>query len=99
MLLTEIESKQILSYYGIPTVETQAARNEDEAVKHASEIGYPVVLKVFSETITHKTDVGGVKLNLQDEQSVRSAFRAIRVFRHRKSRVLTSSWALACNPW
>src|SRR5580700_4952207 len=77
-LLTEIESKQILSYYGIPTVETQAARNEDEAVKHASEIGYPVVLKVFSETITHKTDVGGVKLNLQDEQSVRSAFRAIR---------------------
>src|SRR5580692_3723942 len=77
-LLTEIESKQILSYYGIPTVETQAARNEDEAVKHASEIGYPVVLKVFSETITHKTDVGGVKLNLQDEQSVRSAFCAIR---------------------
>jgi len=76
-LLTEIESKQILSYYGIPTVETQAARNEDEAVKHAAEIGYPVVLKVFSETITHKTDVGGVKLNLQDEQSVRSAFRAI----------------------
>jgi acetyltransferase len=77
-LLTEIESKQILSYYGIPTVETQAARNEDKAVKHASEIGYPVVLKVFSETITHKTDVGGVKLNLQDEQSVRSAFCAIR---------------------
>jgi len=77
-LLTEIESKQILSFYGIPTVETRAAKNEDEAVKHASEIGYPVVLKVFSETITHKTDVGGVKLNLQDEQSVRSAFRAIR---------------------
>jgi len=77
-LLTEIESKQILSFYGIPTVETRAAKNEDEAVKHASEIAYPVVLKVFSETITHKTDVGGVKLNLQDEQSVRSAFRAIR---------------------
>jgi acetyltransferase len=77
-LLTEIESKQILSFYGIPIVETRAAKNEDEAVKHASEIGYPVVLKVFSETITHKTDVGGVKLNLQDEQSVRSAFRAIR---------------------
>ena len=77
-LLTEIESKQILSYYGIPTVETRAARNEDEAVKHASEIGYPVVLKVFSETITHKTDVGGVKLNMQDEQSVRSGFCAIR---------------------
>jgi acetyltransferase len=78
VLLTEVESKQILSYYGIPTVETRAAKNEDEAVKHASEIGYPVVLKVFSETITHKTDVGGVKLNLQDERSVRSAFRGIK---------------------
>jgi acetyltransferase len=78
LLLTELESKQILSYYGIPVVETRAAENEDEAVKHASEIGYPVVLKVFSETITHKTDVGGVKLNLQDEQSIRSAFRGIK---------------------
>src|ERR1700678_3953160 len=49
VLLTELESKQILSYYGIPTVETRTAENEDEAVKHASEISYPVVLKVFSE--------------------------------------------------
>jgi acetyltransferase len=78
VLLTELESKQILSYYGIPTVETRTAENEDDAVKHASEIGYPVVLKVFSETITHKTDVGGVQLNLQDQQSVRSAFRGIK---------------------
>src|SRR6202167_5892635 len=78
VLLTEFESKQILSYYGIPTVETRTAKNEDEAVKHASEIGYPVVLKVVSETITHKTDVGGVRLNLLDEQSVRSAFRGIK---------------------
>jgi len=44
----------------------------------ASEIGFPVVLKVFSKTITHKTDVGGVKLNLQDEAMVRSAYRAIK---------------------
>jgi acetyltransferase len=80
VVLTELESKQILSYYGIPTVETRVAKNEDEAVKHASGtgIGYPVVLKVFSETITHKSDVGGVKLNLHDEQSVRSAFRTIK---------------------
>ncbi|PYX32482.1 MAG: acetyl CoA synthetase subunit alpha, partial [Acidobacteria bacterium] len=78
VLLTELESKQILSYYGIPVVATRAANNEDQAVNHASEIGYPVVLKVLSETITHKTDVGGVKLNLQDERSVRSAFHAIR---------------------
>jgi acetyltransferase len=78
VVLTELESKQILSYYGIPTVETRVAKSEDEAVKHASGIGYPVVLKVFSETITHKSDVGGVKLNLHDEQSVRSTFRTIK---------------------
>ena len=78
VLLTEPESKQLLSLYGIPTVETRIAAGEDEAARLASEIGFPVVLKVFSETITHKTDVGGVKLNLQDEASVRAAYRAIR---------------------
>jgi acetyltransferase len=77
VLLTELESKQLLSLYGIPTVETRVAASEDEAVTIASELGFPVVLKVFSETITHKTDVGGVKLNLQDEAAVRSAYRAI----------------------
>jgi acetyltransferase len=76
-LLTEVESKQLLSLYGIPTVETRAAASEDEAAAIALQLGFPVVLKVFSETITHKTDVGGVKLNLQDEAAVRSAYRAI----------------------
>jgi len=78
VLLNEFESKQVLSHYGIPTVETQVARTEDEAVLCAQALGYPVVLKLFSQTITHKTDVGGVKLNLEDEPSVRSAFEAIR---------------------
>jgi acetyltransferase len=78
VLLTEVESKQILSLYGIPTVETRIAANEDEAVRLASEFGFPAVLKVFSQTITHKTDVGGVKLNLQDEAAVGSAYRAIK---------------------
>jgi acetyltransferase len=77
VLLTELESKQVLSLYGIPTVETRVAAGEDEAARLASEIGFPVVLKVFSETVTHKTDVGGVKLNLQGEAAVRSAYRAI----------------------
>ncbi len=77
VLLNEFESKELLSLYGIPTVETRIARSEDEAVKQAAEIGYPVVLKVFSETITHKTDVGGVKLNLANQESVRAAYRAI----------------------
>jgi acetyltransferase len=78
VLLTEPESKQVLSLYGIPTVETRVAGNEEEAVNCASAIGYPVVLKVFSETITHKTDVGGVRLDLQDQNAVQSAFRAIK---------------------
>ncbi len=77
MLLTEIESKRLLSIYGIPTVETHVASDENEAAALAMKLGFPVVLKVFSETITHKTDVGGVKLNLQDEAAVRSAYRSI----------------------
>ncbi len=78
VVLTEVESKQLLSLYGIPTVETRIAANEDDAVKIAAQIGFPVVLKVFSETITHKTDVGGVQLNLPDEAAVRSAYRSIK---------------------
>jgi acetyltransferase len=76
-LLNEHESKQLLSTYGIPTVDTRVARTEDEAVDHAGHIGYPVVLKLFSETITHKTDVGGVKLNLADAAEVRQAYQEI----------------------
>lgn len=76
-LLTEYESKQLLASYRIPTVETRIAQSEDDAVRAAEEIGYPVVLKLHSEIITHKTDVGGVKLQLKDAQSVRTAFREI----------------------
>ena len=76
-ILTEVESKQLLAKYGIPTVETQVARDADEAVRVAGQLGYPVVLKLYSETITHKTDVGGVRLNLSDAFAVRGAFRAI----------------------
>jgi acetyltransferase len=76
-LLTEAESKQVLALYNIPTVETRIAGSEAEAVSSANAIGYPVVLKVHSETITHKTDVGGVKLNLQTEKAVRDAYREI----------------------
>jgi acetyltransferase len=78
LVLDEFESKAVLSSYGIPTVETRIARTEDEAAKHALEIGFPVVLKIFSATITHKTDVGGVKLNLRDEATVRTAYQSIK---------------------
>jgi acetyltransferase len=77
-LLTEGESKQILAAYGIPTVETHLAESEEEAVEFADRIGYPVVLKLHSETITHKTDVGGVQLNLSNADAVRGAYRAIK---------------------
>jgi len=75
--LTEYESKQLLEAYGIPTVETRVALTEEEAVKAAKEIGYPVVVKLHSFTITHKTDVGGVQLNLHDAEAVGRAFRLI----------------------
>ena len=77
-LLTEYESKQLLALYGIPTVETRIARSADEAVEAALQIGYPAVLKLHSETITHKTDVGGVKLNLAGPDAVRRSFEEIR---------------------
>jgi len=73
-ILTEVEAKEILAAYGIPTVETEVARNPDEAVRLADRIGYPIVLKLDSETITHKTDVGGVRLNLQNSDEVRQAY-------------------------
>lgn len=76
-ILTEYESKRLLSCYGIPTVETRIARDVEEAVESARAIGYPVVLKLHSETITHKTDVGGVQLNLHDEEAVRRAYADI----------------------
>jgi acetyltransferase len=76
-ILTEFESKQLLAAYGIPTVRTELATTSDEAVCKAAEIGYPVVLKLHSETITHKTDVGGVKLNLRSASDVASAFSDI----------------------
>jgi acetyltransferase len=76
-ILTEAESKQILDAYYIPTVRTVVARTLEEAAAQAARIGYPVVLKLFSETITHKTDVGGVQLNLDGREAVEQAWRSI----------------------
>ncbi|HMB92027.1 MAG TPA: GNAT family N-acetyltransferase, partial [Rhodothermales bacterium] len=77
-LLTEAESKELLAAYGIPTTEMQVAEEAEEAIAHAEEMGYPVVLKLHSYTVTHKTDVGGVKLNLRTEKAVRQAFDEIK---------------------
>jgi acetyltransferase len=77
-LLTEAESKELLSAYGIPTTPTLISTSAKEAREMATQLGYPVVVKLHSKTITHKTDVGGVKLDLQDADAVESAFVAIR---------------------
>jgi acetyltransferase len=76
-LLTEVESKGVLAAYGVPVVPTIACNSADEASAAANKIGYPVVVKLLSSTITHKSDVGGVHLNLADERAVRSAFASI----------------------
>jgi acetyltransferase len=76
-ILTEYESKKLLEAYGIPTTATEVAATADEAVAWAEKMGYPVVLKLYSLTITHKTDVGGVVLNLADGAAVREAFQRI----------------------
>jgi len=77
-LLTEAESKDLLRTYGIPVTDCRVAATEEDALAAAASIGYPVVLKLHSETITHKTDVGGVKLRLETPDAVRRAFGEIR---------------------
>ncbi|MGW8257219.1 MAG: bifunctional acetate--CoA ligase family protein/GNAT family N-acetyltransferase, partial [Thermoguttaceae bacterium] len=76
-ILSENVSKAFLESYEIPVTKPQAARTADEAVEVAHRIGYPVVLKVHSPQITHKTDVGGVILNLANDDRVREAFNKI----------------------
>jgi len=77
-LLDEVEAKAVLAAYGIPVVPTRIARDPDEAIAAARALGFPVAVKLWSRVITHKTDVGGVKLALADEASVRRAFDEIR---------------------
>ena len=75
--LTEIESKKIFKAYGLPVVKTILTTNEDEAVEQAENFGYPVVLKIVSPDILHKSDAGGVKVNIKDEAGVRDAYQSI----------------------
>ncbi|MCG8333974.1 MAG: acetate--CoA ligase family protein [Proteobacteria bacterium] len=76
-VLTEIEAKQILQEAGIECTNTKLAANKDEAVLLSEKIGYPVVLKISSVDITHKSDAGGVKINLKNKEAVESAFDEI----------------------
>lgn len=77
LVLTELESKQLLKSLGIRTTEMRLAASQEEAASLSREIGYPCVLKVSSPDITHKSDAGGVKVGLQNEQEVAAAYDAI----------------------
>lgn len=76
-ILSEELSKKMLGAYGIPVTQPHTASKAEEAVDLAEKIGYPVVLKIFSPDITHKTEVGGVALNLKDKMMVQAAFEHI----------------------
>jgi acetate---CoA ligase (ADP-forming) subunit beta len=76
-LLTEIEAKELLKQAGINVVETKLASSEDDAVALSREFGFPVALKIASPDVVHKTDAGGVKLNLKTSNQVAKAYEDI----------------------
>src|SRR5215831_18742443 len=76
-ILTEHEAKQVLMAYDLPTIASRIALSADEAIKAAKAVGYPAVVKLHSETVTHKSDRGGVCLDLHDAAAVRAAFASI----------------------
>ncbi|NMC52030.1 MAG: acetate--CoA ligase family protein [Chloroflexi bacterium] len=75
--LTEIEAKQVFAAYNLPVTTTLLSKSEDEAVKLAKEVGFPIVMKIVSPDILHKSDAGGVKVNIKDEAGVRDAYQTI----------------------
>jgi acetate---CoA ligase (ADP-forming) len=75
--LTEPEAKSLFACYGLPVTKSSLAKSEEEAVKYAQELGFPVVLKIVSPDILHKSDAGGVRVNLRDAEAVRVGFRTI----------------------
>jgi acetate---CoA ligase (ADP-forming) len=75
--LTEVEAKEVFRAYGLPVAHTELAHTENEAVEMGKKIGYPLVMKIVSPDILHKSDAGGVKVNIRDENAIRDAFRTI----------------------
>ncbi|MBD3405855.1 MAG: acetyl-CoA synthetase [Candidatus Lokiarchaeota archaeon] len=73
----EHEAKDIMKEYDIPIPPYDTASTADEAVEKSEKIGFPVVLKILSKDILHKSDAGGVKINLKNEEDVRTAFEEI----------------------
>jgi acetyltransferase len=77
LTLTEHESKQVLAAYDLPATASRIAYTQEQAIAFAEATGFPVVLKLHSETVTHKSDRGGVQLNLEDADDVRQGFSRI----------------------
>jgi acyl-CoA synthetase (NDP forming) len=75
--LLETEAKTVCMEYGIPITKFKLAKNEAETVKFAEEIGYPIVLKIVSPDIIHKSDAGGVVVDLKTAKDVRNAYKQI----------------------
>jgi len=76
-LLTEVESKELLKKAGIPVVEAKLSRSKKEAISISKEMGFPVVLKISSPDVIHKSDSGGVKLGLANSTQVSKAYNEI----------------------
>jgi len=75
--LTEIEAKKVFAAYGLPVTAIDLAKSEEEAVDFARNTGFPVVMKIVSPDILHKSDAGGVKVGIEDEAGVREAYKTI----------------------
>lgn len=76
-ILLETEAKTICAEYGIPVTKFRFAKNEDEATSFAEKMGFPVVLKIVSPDVIHKSDVGGVAVDLKDTREVKEAYKRI----------------------
>jgi acetate---CoA ligase (ADP-forming) subunit beta len=83
-LLTEVEAKKMIQKAGIPVIETQLARTRKEAISLSKEMGFPVVMKIISSDIIHKSDVGGVKLGLANPTQVGQAYQEMMSFVQQK---------------
>jgi acyl-CoA synthetase (NDP forming) len=91
--LTPPDAQAVLQAMGIAVVATELVRDADDAVARASVIGYPVALKAFGPGMLHKSDVGGVRLDLRDEASLRAAYRALNTLGSRAAGVLIQRMA------
>ena len=97
-VLTEMESKDLLRSLGIPTTQMMLATTKEEAVAMSKKIGYPCVLKVSSEDISHKSDAGGVKVGLADADAVAEAWDSI-MASCKAYKPTAASRASACKTW